>query len=128
MKGVPSEEKLELAISAILILGVISSVAIETVGIVNYYFSNGNLTILFQPSLVMQGGNFFTYSSDLIKQLSAGAWTPIQTLAVGIVVLMITPYIRVVASVVYFGLARSPKYLLITLFVLAILTVSLLIH
>jgi uncharacterized membrane protein len=39
-----------------------------------------------------------------------------------------TPYLRVVASVVYFGLVRNAKYLIITLFVLIILTASLLVH
>ena len=49
-----------------------------------------------------------------------------EVLGLGIVVLMLTPYVRVVASVLYFGLAKNPKYLLITLFVLLVLTASLL--
>jgi len=49
-----------------------------------------------------------------------------QVLGLGIVVLMLTPYVRVLASVLYFGLVRNPKYLLITFFVLIVLTASLL--
>ena len=41
---------------------------------------------------------------------------------------MITPYMRVVASVIYFGAARNVKYIVITTFVLVILTASLLVH
>jgi uncharacterized membrane protein len=41
---------------------------------------------------------------------------------------MITPYVRVLASVVYFGVVRNLKYVIITAFVLVILTASLLVH
>jgi len=128
MRKSQGEEKLELAISYVLILGVLVSVAIETFGIVSYYFSNGNLDILFQPNFAMRGTNFFSYTAKLTQQLSEGVITPMQWLGLGIVLLMITPYLRVVASVVYFGLAKNPKYLFITLFVLIVLTASLLKH
>ena len=128
MKQVSGEEKLEVTISIILILGVLASVLIEAVGIVTYYQSNRNLSIVFQPDLSMKGVDFFSYAGNLIRLLLSGAWTPLLILALGIVLLMVTPYLRVIASVVYFGLARNPKYLLITLFVLVILTASLLAH
>jgi uncharacterized membrane protein len=126
MKQALSEEKLDSLISYILILGVLASVAAETLGIAGYYSSNGNLNILFQPSFAMKGTNFFGYVGKLFQELSVGGWSPMQVLGLGIVVLMLTPYLRVVASVLYFGLARNPKYLLITLFVLFVLTASLL--
>ena len=127
MKRVLSVEKLDSLISYILIFGVLVSLAVETLGIAGYYSSSGNLNILFQPSFVMRGTNFFSYVWKLIQELSVGGWSPMQVLSCGIVVLMLTPYLRVVASVLYFGLTRNPKYLLITLFVLFVLTVSLLI-
>lgn len=126
MKRALSEEKLDSLISYILIFGVLVSVAVETLGIAGYYSSNGNLNILFQPGFAMKGTNFFSYAGKLFQELSVEGWSPMQVLGLGIVVLMLTPYLRVVASVLYFGLARNPKYLLITLFVLFVLTASLL--
>lgn len=128
MKRPRNEEGLELAISYVLITGVLASVVVETFGIVSYYLANGNLNILFQPSSAMKGTDFFSYTAMLAQQLSVGVLTPMQVLGLGIVLLMMTPYLRVVASVVYFGLAKNPKYLFITLFVLIVLTASLLKH
>ncbi len=128
MKQISSEERLELAISYILIVGVLVSVAIEAVGIAGYYSANGNLNIVFQPSFAMTGTDFFSYTGKLVQGFLVGAWTQIQVLGLGIVLLMLTPYLRVVASVIYFGLVKNTKYLLITLFVLIVLTTSLLVH
>lgn len=128
MKEASSDEKLELAISYILIVGVIVSVLIETIGIVNYYYVNQNLNIIFEPSFALQGNDFFRYSETAIHALLLGSWTPLHILALGLVILMMTPYVRVVASVAYFGWIKNPKYLAITVFVLVILTASLLFH
>lgn len=128
MKSDSSEEKLDLMISYILIVGVISSVVIESIGIWGYYSSTGNLTILFHPQYALKGADFFSYGANVFGGLAKGRWMPVQVLGLGVVVLMITPYLRVVASVFYFGLVRNLKYLLITLFVLIVLTASLLIH
>lgn len=128
MKLISSEEKLEAAISYILILGVMGSVIIEMFGIISYYQSNRNLSIVFQPGLAMKGVDFFSYAGNLIRQLFLSPWTPLQMIAFGLVLLMVTPYVRVVASVIYFGFAKNTKYLFITIFVLVVLTASLLAH
>lgn len=128
MKRVRSEEKLELVISYILIVGVIVSVALEAIGILSYYLLNRDLNIIFQPQYALKGADFFIYSGATLQNLIQGNWTPFQILALGLVLLMITPYMRVVASVVYFGLVRNLKYLIITAFVLIILTASLMVH
>ncbi len=49
-------------------------------------------------------------------------------ITLGIVVLILTPYIRVIASVIYFGIRKDYKYVIITLFVLTALTISLYLH
>ena len=128
MKPILNEEKLELAISFILIVGVIVSVAIEAIGIFSYYYVHRNLNIIFQPQYALKGADFFSYSGVTVLSLIQGNWTPFQILALGLVLLMITPYMRVVASVIYFGMARNVKYIVITTFVLVILTASLLVH
>jgi len=128
MKRIPGEEKLELAISYILIIGSIVSVAIEAIGIFSHYYVHRDLSIVFQPQYALKGADFFSYSGVTVLSLIQRSWTPFQILALGLVRLMITPYMRVVASVVYFGAARNVKYLAITTFVLVILTASLLVH
>jgi uncharacterized membrane protein len=128
MTETSGEEKLERTISYVLIAGVIGSVVVESIGIASYYYSAHNLNIVFQPSLALKATNFFSYAAIAIQALFNGFWTPLQILGLGIVVLMITPYMRVFASVVYFGLAKNPRYLFITLFVLVVLTASLLVH
>lgn len=128
MRKTQSEEQLELAISLILIIGVIASVALETIGIVTYYHSSGNMNIIFQPEYAIKGQDFFGYARGLLLQSWHGTWTPFLILSLGIVILMTTPYIRVLASVIYFALIKNTKYFLITLFVLVVLTASLLVH
>jgi uncharacterized membrane protein len=122
------ENKLEAVIGYILIVGVTISVLIEALGIVSYYYSYRNFEVLFQPQFTMKGDDFFSYSMATAQSLVLGSWTPIHILGFGLVLLMFIPYVRVAASVIYYVLAKNMKYLLITLFVLVILTASLLAH
>jgi uncharacterized membrane protein len=128
MRNRLSEEQLESVISYILIIGIIGSVAIETLGILTYYYSNRNLNIVFQPEYALKGADFFSYARTIFLESLQWRWTPFQILGLGMVLLMITPYMRVAASVIYFGLVKNLKYLFITLFVLVVLTTSLLVH
>jgi uncharacterized membrane protein len=128
MSKVSSEEKLDLLISYILIVGVIASVLIEATGIYGYYYTHHDLSIVFKPEFTLQGTDFFAYSAQTVQALLSGKWTPISVLAFGLVLLLITPYVRVLASAIYFGLAKNIKYLFITLFVLVVLTASLILH
>ena len=58
--------------------------------------------------------------------MAAGQLQPRLLINLGIALLMLTPYVRVLASTFYFALAeRNPKYTLFTGFVLAVLTYSL---
>lgn len=128
MNQISGEEKFESAISRILIVGVIASVLIEALGIVSYYYAYGDLEILFQPQFALKGADFFSYTVMAIRSIVLGSWTPRHILGFGLVLLMFTPYMRVIASVVHYGLAKNFKYLLITGFVFLVLTASLLIH
>ena len=128
MMKTPREARLEVAISCILIVGVILCVLVEGIGIGGYYFSNRNLDISFQPAYALKGADFFSYIAGMVLSFMQGGWTPIHILGLGLALLMITPYIRVIASVLYFGAVRNLKYLFITLFVLVVLTASLFVH
>jgi uncharacterized membrane protein len=128
MKGPRTEEGLERVISYILMVGVAVSVVVELVGMVNYYYMNGNLEITFQPGLALKGTNIFSYAGATIFELFTGGWTPYSFLGLGVVLLLMTPYVRVWASVIYFSLVKNIKYVFITGIVLVILTASMLAH
>ena len=61
-----------------------------------------------------------------VRQVTTAAARPRLLVNVGIAVLMLTPYVRVLASMLYFVFVeRNVKYSLFTAFVLATLTYSL---
>ncbi len=49
-------------------------------------------------------------------------------MTLGIAILILTPYARVIMSILYFIGRKDMKYTLITLFVFILLTISLLFH
>lgn len=117
------DESFSLGLSYILIGGVALSFATEVIGLALYYLQTGGFAIDFSSQWQLTGSNFFSYVAGFLSA-SAG-FSAKRVMAVGIVILMLTPYVRVLASAVHFGAAKNPKYLLFTVFVLAVLTLSL---
>jgi uncharacterized membrane protein len=113
---------MESLVGAILLTGVLLSVALLTVGFVWRWIRVGNLQ--FEHSIV--GMNFFEFVSSTLQQMATRAFRPRLFLNMGIGVLMLTPFVRVLASVFYFAFAEHNwKYTLFTAFVLSVLTYSL---
>jgi uncharacterized membrane protein len=121
------ESKLETAISWLLIVGVVISLALEIAGIALYYHAYGQLRIATDQSMFIQGKNFFTFVYDQFRSGQGGS-AAARFMTAGIVVLILTPFLRVVVSVLYFAREKNIKYVVITLFVLIVLTLSLLKH
>jgi len=121
------ETKLELIVSYLLITGVLTSVIFEVIGIALYYGTYGNVLVSHNPSVFISGENFFALFIQQIQQLF-GTQNAIAYMTLGIVILMLTPFVRAVTSVLYFTWERNWKYVAITLFVLVVLTVSLALH
>jgi uncharacterized membrane protein len=121
------ESKLETVISYLLIIGVISSLILELVGIFLLYNSSSDISISRDSSFFIHGVNFFVFVFNQFR-ISTTETLPIRLMTIGIMVLMLTPFLRVIVSAVYFALRKNIKYTLITLFVLAILTISLSLH
>jgi uncharacterized membrane protein len=119
-----SEKGFVRELSLILIVGVGLSFAIEIIGLAWYFLQTGGLVFDFTPQWQLTAESFFSYIVALFSNSTPGV-DPLRLMALGIVVLMLTPYIRVIASAVHFGTTRNLKYLLFTLFVLGVLTVSL---
>jgi uncharacterized membrane protein len=121
------ESKLETTISILLIVGVVISLFLEVIGLILFYRSYANLNILENNVAFIRGENFFSFVYTLFQgekmQNSA-----LLSMTLGLVVLILTPYIRVLTSVVYFAWKKNSKYVLVTLFVLITLTISLALH
>ena len=123
----PSQPKLELAISYLLTAGVVTSLILMAAGILLFYFQFGNLAISERKVMFLQEKNFFYFLYDLLRGANSQGKS-LRILTLGIAVLILTPYARVILSVVYFFLEKDFKFSFITLWVLLILTLSLATH
>ncbi len=119
-----SEDRFDRAIGYVLITGVVISLLVEAIGILLYYLSYRHFNISSERTLFIQGRNFFDFMIELFKGDYAGK-RAIFLMSVGVVILILTPYVRVLMSVLYFAWEKNTKYILITLFVLVLLTISL---
>jgi uncharacterized membrane protein len=113
---------MEILIGYILLAGVLLSVTLLAVGLVWHWARFRNLR--FEHSIV--GMNLFEFISSTLRQVASHAIRPRFILNMGICVLMLTPFVRVLASVLYFAVVeRNWKYMLFTGFVFCVLTYSL---
>ena len=113
---------MESLVGYILLTGVLLSVALLAIGFVWRWVRVGNLR--FEHSIV--GTNFFEFILSTLRQMASQALRPRLFLNLGIGVLMLTPFVRVLASVFYFAFVEHNwKYTLFTGFVLSVLTYSL---
>jgi uncharacterized membrane protein len=119
-----AESKFERIIGYTLIFGVVISLLLEVMGIIFYYRSYGQFKIVENKALFIQGKNFFYFLVELVQGEYTGQ-KAIFLMTLGVAILMLTPYVRVILSVIHFSREKDVKYVLITLFVLALLTVSL---
>ena len=113
---------MESLVGYILLTGVLLSVALLVVGFLWRWVRAGNLR--FEHSIA--GMNFFEFILSTLQQTASQAFRPRLFLNMGIAILMLTPFVRVLASVFYFAFAEHNwKYTLFTGFVLSVLTYSL---
>ncbi len=122
-----SESKLSLAISYLLTAGVVTSLILMAVGILLFYFQFGNLAISERKVMFLQEKNFFYFLYGLLRGANSQEKS-LWIMTLGIAVLILTPYARVLLSVLYFLWERDFKFSCITLLVLVILTLSLATH
>ena len=121
------ESKLETAISYLLIIGVAASLLLEVIGLILFYGDYLNLNILESSISFIQGKNFFSFMGILLQ----GEYTQNNAflfMTMGLIVLILTPYIRIFTSIIYFGGKKDYKYVLVTVIVFIIITISLTLH
>ncbi len=113
--------RLETLLGLVLLVGVFLSLAIEAVALAAYV-ADGGYEIVLTEKYRVSAPSFVDYLINLPEM----GFTASGLMAFGLVLLMLTPYARVVTSLIYFAATNNLKYMLITVFVLAVLTVSLL--
>ena len=114
---------MEAAIGSILLAGVLLSMSLVSAGLLWHWWRTGT----FRLDYTLPATNVAAFVLSDVQQLAPGAARPRLLVNLGIAVLMLTPYLRVVVSVIYFATAeRDWKYVVFTTFVLATLTYSLL--
>ena len=121
------ETRLENWVSYILIVGVLTSLFLEVAGVILFYRVSHSTAISHDRSMFIQGKNFFTFLYGTLCEASSGI-TALRLMILGAAILILTPYARTIMAVIYFASRKNIKYLFITLFVLAVLTLSLAIH
>lgn len=113
---------MERLLGTILLFGVLLSASFLVAGILWRWIATGHA----QLDYTITGTNLFEFWMTDIRQVTSGDFRPRLLVNIGIALLLITPYIRVAASVIYFAaVERNLKYTIFTTFVLTILTYSL---
>jgi len=118
---------LERKIGFLLAAGVGISVLLLAIGMGAYITLNGPLVVDYTDIWQLKGGNFFTIVLNLARS-SLATPSPPNLMLWGIIALILTPYLRVIASAAYFVRVKDRTYVLISLFVLVTITASLVIH
>lgn len=114
--------EMDALVGTILQDGVLLSLGLILAGMCWRWLRTGGLALDYQITSV----NLFQFVVDEVRLALHGTVRPRLLINLGIAVLMLTPFIRVAASVVYFmGVLRNWKYTLFTAVVLTVLTYSL---
>ncbi len=113
---------METLVGYILLVGVLLAMALILVGLMWHWAATGHLQI----QSLTSGMDLFQFVWADIQRASSDSWRPGLLLKLGIAVLMLTPYVRVMISMLYFAFAeRNWKYTVFTGIVFSVLTYSL---
>jgi uncharacterized membrane protein len=113
---------MDLLVGYVLIIGVLSSLSLLAAGLVWHWSSTGTPRLDYD----LAGTTVFHLVVTDVRELAAEAWRPRLLVNLGLAVLLLTPYARVLASVLYFAWVEHDwKYTAFTAFVLVTLTYSL---
>jgi uncharacterized membrane protein len=116
---------MELLVGYILSGGVVLSMLCLVTGIAWRWIATGSPGLDYQ----IKGMNLAGFCLQVFRQAAAGHFEAHLFVNLGIALLLLTPYIRVIASVVYFAFVeRNIKYTFFTAIVCAVLTYSLLLR
>jgi uncharacterized membrane protein len=122
----PQPEKkefdMDLLVGYILLAGVLLSILLILIGLIWNWVQTGQLGIEYG----IQGMNLFGFVRREVIRLVTGNFRPRLLVNWGIAILLLTPYTRVLASMLYFFFVEHNwKYTIFTAFVFGVLTYSL---
>ena len=116
------EARMDVLVSYVLLTGVVTSVILVILGLAWRWLNTGQLGVDYRIS----GMNLFEFVIDDLRQVTSAEVRPRLLVSLGIAALMLTPYVRVLASLLFFAFAEhNRKYVVFTGFVLSVLTFSL---
>lgn len=120
-KAIINDRNIEVFIGQTLRIGVILSCAVALIGGIMYLLHHGMQTI---PDYTTFHGEDASYTSlpGIVKGLGTGSATEIIQL--GVAILIATPILRIVLSLVSFILEKDKLYVVITLIVLGVIMTS----
>ncbi|PZP50620.1 MAG: DUF1634 domain-containing protein [Pseudopedobacter saltans] len=114
---------IELAISKVLRYGVYLALLFAIIGGVVYLYRHGNEAVGNQYAHYIEKDDaFFDYVHKMFVGIFNGKGRDVITL--GIIVLLATPTVRILFSLFGYALEKDKMYMVITLIVLAIISVS----
>ena len=107
---------------------VLLSLTLESAGLFLRYIQTGESSVILDPlsGWRITDGNFFAFASTTFARFLNGP-DSLSILGLGIAVLILTPYVRIMAAVVYYAIERDVKYFTITASVLTLITAALLV-
>jgi uncharacterized membrane protein len=112
---------MESLIGYILLIGVVASILLLLAGTAWHWLDTDTLRF----DYTIQSVNLWNFLVTSLRSLFTGALSPKTVVNLGISVLLLTPYTRVLASMIFFLIERNWKYSLFTFFVFSVLTYSL---
>jgi len=116
------EFDMDAIVGYILLIGVLISLVLVVAALIWRWIDTGTLAFGYK----LTGANLFQLVVDEVRLVMHGMLRPRLLLSMGIAMLMLTPFIRVLVSMVYFMAAlKNWKYSLFTAIVLLTLTYSL---
>jgi uncharacterized membrane protein len=119
------QARMDVLLGSFLLIGLVLSVALILIGLTWNFAATGQFRLDYR----LVGMNLFQLLASETRFALHGEVQPRFFINVGIALLMLTPFLRVVVSVAYFMIAmKSWKYTLFTAIVLVILTFSLFIR
>lgn len=125
-RGEAATRRMEIVISYVLRIGVVVSVGIIAAGLIVFFVHHGH------DAALAGGTSYHTFTKgswgfphtlgELVHALARGSGRGYMVL--GVLILILTPVLRVAVSVVAFFIARDRAMVVITLFVLCCLVGS----
>ena len=113
---------MDVVVGYLLLIGVASSITLIVAGLAWHYETTGNLWLAHK----LEDMNLFQFVLMEARLATEGQIRPRTLVDGGIVILMLTPYFRVMVSMIYFLVVlKNWKYSVFTAVVLGVLTFSL---